>query len=427
MQDPPHRMKRTPRTRPRTPAPTATSREIQIGAVARQLRAALQPVLRAAAGSELRPMQLSRAIRIDKSLASVLVRAVNAPSDRDLLHIVPSPTGLRILCERTKGLASRAATARLESAIERFRSLLEATPGGRAALDAHIAENARELGSKRENTSRQATFKSMSFLLGYYSDLLASSLLLVPSEDGRMVDGIEIFRRVGVRRMRSQAAIPLFNFTPWPDEDGDGTTSRLDSLTGDPAGPNPANLLLPEYCTAPMPAVEVVREGAGTTVVLPGTPGAEGAMDFTWSFRLKNGGPREPGPGVHVLHGYTLKMPTRCVVRDVFVADGIYPGAIPFISWALPASRQHEHPPANGSSRYYAQVDLEGEFEPAAGGRRMFAVPGLTDHDRLTLDVLERIGHADTRFRGWRCTLNYPVPLIDMYVWLRHPEAGGRP
>src|SRR5262245_666850 len=86
-----------------------------LDAVARQLRSALGPVLRAAAGGEPRTMKLVRAIAIDKSLASVLVRAVNAPTERELLHLVPSPTGLRILLERTQGIASPTATARLKA------------------------------------------------------------------------------------------------------------------------------------------------------------------------------------------------------------------------------------------------------------------------------------------------------------------------
>src|SRR5690242_18030611 len=66
------------------------SQEEKIEEVAKQLREALRPVLRAAAGEDPRPMKLARAIDIDKSLASVLVRAVKAKTDRDLLHIVPS-------------------------------------------------------------------------------------------------------------------------------------------------------------------------------------------------------------------------------------------------------------------------------------------------------------------------------------------------
>jgi hypothetical protein len=416
-------MDRVPQPLPDT-LDAETSRESRIDAVARELRAALVPVLRAAAGRNPRPMQLAHAIDIDKSLASVLVRAVNAPDDRSLLHFVPSPTGLRILIERTKGIASTRATWRLETATESFRSLLEATPGGRAALDAHISEQSRALGHKRENTSKQAAFKAMSFLVGYYSEAMASSIFLVPSEDGRMVDGIQVIRRLGIRRMRSHMPIPLFHYTRWPHEGEDIPASRLDPIPPDPAGPHPSNLLLPDYSTDPMPAVEVFHEGTTTTVVLPGRPGAEGAMDFAWAFRLRNGGPLDPGAGTHFLHSYFMRMPTRSVVRDVFLAEGIYPGAVPFVSWALPATEQHEHPPVDAGARYYGQVDLDGEFERVDSGPRMLAVPGMPDHDRLTAEVLERAGHAKTRFRGWRCTLNYPVPMLEMLVWLCHPEAG---
>jgi hypothetical protein len=390
-----------------------------IDTVARQLRAALGPVLRAAAGGEPATMKLVRAIAIDKSLASVLVRAVNAPSDRELLQLVPSPTGLRILLERTKGVTSPTAAARLRSATESFRRLLDATPGGRAALDARLAGQAPATGSKRENTSRQATFKSLSFLLGYYGEIQTSTILLVPSEDGKVVDGIEIYRRLGVRRMKPGATIPLFSFEPWPDDDQVGV-GRLDPITPDPQGPQPSNLLLPEYCTDPLPRVTVAREGANTTVILPGTDDDESAMDFAWAFRLRNGGPRDPGSGVKVLHGYFLHMPTRRVVRDVYIAEDVYPGATPFISWALPRSHHYEHPPGEGADRYYAQVDLEAEFEPMVGAKRTFGVSGLSDHDRLIRGVLARSGHAQTKFRGFRCSLNYPVPLLDMYVWLRH-------
>ena len=390
-----------------------------IDAVARQLRAALSPVLRAAAGGEPGTMKLVRAIAIDKSLASVLVRALNAPNERELLHLVPSPTGLRILLERTKDVASPTASARLKAATESFRRLLDATPGGRAALDARIAGRTRAVGSKRENTSRQATFKSMSYLLGYYNELLSSTLVVVPSEDGKVVDGIEVVRRIGVRRMKPGATIPLFSFEPWPDEDGVGT-GRLDPITPDPQGPRPSNLLLHDYCPDPMPKVAVAREGASTTVVLPGAEHDEGAMDFAWAFRLRNGGPLAPGKPVTVLHGYYLHMPTRRVVRDVYIAEGIYPDATPFVTWALPGTRQYEHPPIGGEDRYYAQIDLEAEFEPMVGTKKGFAVTGLPDHDRLIRGVLARSGHAHTKFRGFRCALNYPVPLLDMYVWLRH-------
>jgi hypothetical protein len=44
----------------------------------------------------------------------------------------------------------------------------------------------------------------------------------------------------------------------------------------------------------------------------------------------------------------------------------------------------------------------------------------MPGHDRMVQSVLERAGHAKVRFHGWRCTLDYPVPLLDMVIWLKH-------
>lgn len=393
---------------------------LDIDAVARELREALVPVLQAAAGKELRPMKLSRAIGIDKSLASVLVRAVNAPSDRDLLHLIPSPTGLRILSERTRALAPRAASAKLNEAIESLRGLLETTPGGRAALDAEIAETSHELGRKRENTSRQAAFKAMSFLLGYYSDSFSSTMFLVPSEDGKTVDAIEVSRRLGARRMRSSATVPMFSYVRCPERPSAGAM-RFDSIDGDPAGPNLHNLLLPKFCTDPMPEVEVVREQDRTTVVLPGNNRKE-PIDITWCFRLRNAGLRDPGPGLHVLHTYFLHMPTRRLVRDLFIAKSVHPGATPMVAFAQPGTRASENPPMEGKSNYFAQVDLSVELEPLPAPKRAFNIAGFPGQDHLVREVLERAGHGETEFRGWRSAITYPVPLLEMNIWLSHPE-----
>ena len=361
-------------------------------------------------------MKLARAIDIDKSLASVLVRAVNAKSDRDLLHIVPSPTGLRILSQRTKGVASRTATSRLDAATERFRKLLDSIPGGRAALDARIAETSRELGWKRQHTSKQATFKSMSFLLGYYCDLMSSTLLLVPSEKSGTANGIEITRRLGIRRMRSTATIPLFSFSPWS---GDGP-DRVMPIDFSTEGPSPSNILLPEFCSNPMPNVEVVNEGTSFAVVLPGTPNAEPAMDFAWAFRHDHCHELTSEQDLQVLHAYFLHMPTRRVVRDLFIAESLGPNAAPLITWALPGTRHYEHPPREGVSDYYASVALDARYEPLDESKRTHPIAGMPGHDRMVQSVLERAGHAKTRFRGWRCTLDYPVPLLDMVIWLKH-------
>ena len=97
---------------------------LRIEAIGRELRRAISSVLEAVAGPRPRPTRVARAIGLDKSLASRLVRSVRATSDMDLMHFVPSP-------------------------------------GGRASIDAQIAESSRVALEKREHIAKQASFKAM--------------------------------------------------------------------------------------------------------------------------------------------------------------------------------------------------------------------------------------------------------------------------
>jgi hypothetical protein len=86
------------------------------------LREALLPVLEQAAGKRPRLTDLTRTLGIDKSLASLLVRAANAPNDLELMHLVPSPAGLRILADSATRRARPSALARLRTAAVSCRS-----------------------------------------------------------------------------------------------------------------------------------------------------------------------------------------------------------------------------------------------------------------------------------------------------------------
>src|SRR6185295_11135044 len=90
----------------------------QIEAIGGELRRTIVPVLEAVAGISPRPTRISRAIGLDKSLASRLVRAAQSSSDLDLMHLVPSPGGLRIFADLAGRYADPASISNLLAAIE---------------------------------------------------------------------------------------------------------------------------------------------------------------------------------------------------------------------------------------------------------------------------------------------------------------------
>ena len=217
---------------------------------------------------------------LDKSLASRLVQAAKAESDMQFLHLVPSPTGLRMLLDRAHELADPALITRTVQAVEHFQSLLDALPGGRQALDAHMGESLSSIREKREHIARQASFKAVSFLFGHYCETLATAIFVFPSKTPGQVDILEVHRRIGLRRLTPSAQLlPLLSVfagrepaegeTPMQPSAEDLAAPAMADVTGNPYAHDPADFL-----AAPRPAAtrcrrsQVEHEGAIATFLL---------------------------------------------------------------------------------------------------------------------------------------------------------------
>src|SRR5262245_20104643 len=285
----------------------------RIEAVGRDLRGAISTVLEAVAGPNPRPTRVSRAIGLDKSLASRLVRSVQSTSDLDLMHLVPSPGGLHIFAQLATRIADPASIGNLLMAAERFEELLDAVPGGRAAIDAQISESSQVALAKREHIAKQASFKSMSFMLGHFCDVLTTTLFLVPSANGKRVDGIEIHRRIGLRRMRPSTPLALLSIYGERGDAFEGNAIGFETLARESAAADPTAFLLPGFSTQPIPELEVMRDAEMITLVLGGNPTLHTVPQLTTAFRIRNGFALSPAGRDHMLRGYVLHMPCATV------------------------------------------------------------------------------------------------------------------
>lgn len=400
----------------------------RIGETGSAIRRPLGFLLEEIGGTPPRPTRLIRSVGLDKSLASRLIRALRADSDLEFMHLVPAPTGLRIFADRARGEADEARIRELETAIDRFQELLDGTPGGRAAIDALISESSHDVREKREHVAKQASFKSMSFILGHFCEAITTSIFLVPSRNGRTVDGIEVHRRIGLRRMRPSTPLALLSILTPPDEEPADDTVWIESLEGGLGLANPADFLLAEFSSTPLPELQVLANNALTTFMLEGDPSVRAPSHLTSAFRIRNGWPLRATTRRTPVRGYVLHTPCRTLVRDVFVAEELYTGSTPRIDFRLPSPGGYS---ADGEeeARDPGRIDLSAPIEQLPVGPRAYDVPGVTANRSAVESVLERAGHADTSFRGWRTVITYPVPLIEMMWWLIAPENGaqGRP
>jgi hypothetical protein len=405
----------------RSPVATLLERIRETGS---DLRGPLTRLVEELGGTPPRPARLIRAAGLDKSLASRLVRSVRAQSEHELMHLVPSPTGLRILVEGARRAADRKTVAALEGAIQRFEQLLDATPGGRDAIDSLISESSLDVRGKREHAAKQATFKSMSFLLGHYCDALATTLFLVPSRNGRTVDAVEIQQRIGLRRLRPSTPLALLSILTPPEAEPPGDTTWIETIDGGLGTFDSHAFLLPSHSSDPLPELEVLSQGATTTFLLAGDPDARTPTRLATAFRIRNGWSRRAAGRLQPVRGYVLHMPCRTVVRNVFVAEEVFPGGTPRIAFRLPAPGGYQNPEQDDHRRHPGTIDLTAPIEQLPGGSRAYEIPGIPEARGAIEHVLERAGHAGTPFRGWRCSLAYPVPLIEMFWWLAMPENG---
>jgi hypothetical protein len=413
------------------PAPVVDALATRISQVAGELQEALVPLLEHLAGVPPRPVRLTRehpGPGLDKSLASRLVQAAKADSDMQFLHLVPSPTGLRMLLDRARRLADAALVARAGRAVDEFQSLLDTLPGGRQALDARMGESLASIREKREHTARQASFKAVSFLFGHYCETLATALFLFPSASSGFVDVVEVHRRIGLRRLTTSTQLPLISVhagrEPRQGEDaelaeGDPHAPAMTDIAGNPNAHDPADFVVAAASSAPLPPLQVERDGALATFLL-----AAGVVDMkplrlTTAFRVLRAEPVDQQAAYRVLRNYMLHTPCRTLVRDVYLADGLWPDAFPQVGYYLPSPSGTPAVDLDPSQPHYRRVNLTTRIEQRPHGADGLVLPGVADQRATLEQVLARAGQDPRAFRGWRCEMAYPVPLIEMKVAFR--------
>ncbi|MCC7143252.1 MAG: hypothetical protein IT349_14225, partial [Candidatus Eisenbacteria bacterium] len=106
---------------------TGGSRDLErnVETVAEALRHTLRAVAEESIGATIRPTKLATHLSLDKSLVSRLVRSLRADSSADLIHHIPSPTGLGMFLQAAESAGvspQRCGEAR--RAVDDFRSLL---------------------------------------------------------------------------------------------------------------------------------------------------------------------------------------------------------------------------------------------------------------------------------------------------------------
>jgi hypothetical protein len=398
--------------------PTLAEGEVdgRVSAVAADLRRTLTPLVEALAGTPPRPVRLVRRTGLDKSLASRLVQAIRADGDPQFLHACPSPTGLRMLLDSSADQAAPTLRQSAEQAIDRFEDLLSALPGGRQALDALLSGSTLDIRRKREHVARQASFKAVSFLFGHYCDVVATTLFIVPSATQGKVDFLEVHRRVGLQRLVAGGPIALMSLHAVIPEPSPVVEACVTDLAGNATTRRPEDFLMATASSQPLPVLSTVDEGSIITFVLDPAPPSTTGQNLSLGMRVLRACDIEAVRGYVVPRRYMLHTPCRSLVRDIYVAEGLWPDARLKVDFFMPGPTGSPGVDLEPGRPNHRKVQLNCNAEILPAGPVAPALAGVPDHAQTLRDVLSHAGLADQRFRGWRSEMAYPVPLIEMQI-----------
>jgi hypothetical protein len=389
-------------------------------AVAAALRASLTPLLHQLAGVPPRPFRLTQGLGLDKSIASRLVQAVRCESDLEFLHQLPSPAGLRKLLEPARGQLAPALLEAAAQAVRRFEDLLDALPGGRQALDAQMGEAFSSIRERREQMARQASFKAQSFLFGHFCETLTSTLVVLPSATPDRVDVWEVHRRRGLQRLVPSMPLPLLSVMAGVADEH--APCLLPVRRAEPST-EVIDYLVAEACSQPVPDLEVVHDGPLTTFVLPAGSAVAMPTRLTTAWRVLRAEAAHPDRAWMVLRNYMLHTPCRTLVRELFVADGLWPDAQPHLGFFLPGPSGTPFVSVEPGQPHLRRLNLTARIEQLPPGEAGFEVEGLADHPAALRAALAPTGLDLAGLRGWRCSMAYPLPLIETQVALRFAGA----
>ena len=406
-----------------TAVPAHGGVDVRVTATAADLRASLTPLIEALAGTPPRPVRLMRRTGLDKSLASRLVQAVRADSDPQFLHACPSPTGLRMLLDSSAEHAAPALRQSAAAAIDRFEDLIGSLPGGRQALDALLGGGAVDIRRKQEHVARQASFKALSFLFGHYCDAVSTTLFIVPSATPGKVDFLEIHRRVGLHRLVAGSPIALMSMQAAVPSDAVNEDACVTDLAGSATTRRPQDFLLTEASSDPLPAMSVVDEGLMLSFVLDPAPPSPTGQLVSSAMRVLRTDDLEPAGPYVAPRRYMLHTPCRTLVRDIYLAEGLWPDARLLVDFYIPGPTGSPGVELEPGRPNHRKVHLSCDAEMLSTGPVALALDGVPDHLQTVRDVLSRAGLGHQRFRGWRCEMTYPVPLVEMQIGFRFDAA----
>lgn len=372
-----------------------------------RLRTSLAAVAAALPGAPTRPLELSKALRVNQVLAGKVLQAIRKHDPLLSTHLMPGPEALRTLLRgATAARVGRALIEPAETAVDAFDDLLRRVVGGRSELDAAIGAWLPEARRRFESSAKQAAFRAMCSIKGLTADLLLTTSIAHPSVDGH-VDGATLQGALGLRRIRPGVPVGLTN--ELVGQHGD-RGPRWESLDGTPIGNTFAKLLLREFTTPPGTTIETRQVGDRVRYLLDGDRlGLGSTANLFLADMLRNGMPlkSEPDSPRVFATACIVGIPARTVVMDMLVHRSVWTDRA--LSLGVYETAVHGSCDVNSPDSELARLHLEENVQYLGEGIENFRSGDVPLYLELLQHAFNQLGWRASEFRGYRVCVSYPV------------------
>jgi len=380
--------------------------ETRIATLGESLAHRMSRLIAAVPGNPQGPVNLARAIGVDKVLASRVLRAAANRDPVAVLQMMPGPEPLRRLATAAgkKGVSSELVLD-LQEAVDQFDELIRNEAGDRSALDAILSAWLPEARAEFELRRKQAAFRAMSQLKGQAADTYVSTVFIHPSSHGEHLDVVWIIGLLGLQKLRPGSAVKFATRRV----SGENAPRRPRTLDGNEVD-GFDGLRLDAFCSSPPAELKVQRVGDVVHYTWAEENfGPRSATDLVFAevnfAELPRYVPAERKRKRHVFAEVTT--PSKLLIFDALCHEDVFGGADPALYIYDTAFEGIAD--VNDPRRDIDRLDLAESIKPMGRGISKFRageVPWYSDLLRL---VCSKLGWDGDRFRAWRTRIDYPI------------------
>lgn len=402
---------------------TVTTFEADYKAAAQGVRAAFTELLTSAGANADNSRELARRFGLNKNLTWKLTKIVTGSDPFAAAQHVPGPHGVEILFKALrKGGASAVAVTEARAAIRNFERVVEVHTGDRATLELMLADLAsRPTRAEHLLQNRKLAFQGNSGTFGIRAKVQMGISILAPSAEAGLVDLLQCGGVLGLRRLRQDARWLLFRRASFTDDGSKKGPAGGEALDPDFADGMP---LIGNFCSAPLPRLEVIETDEEFQYELPSGPvGNQAAVNIVYGVIMRATGTAYRDEHDEAAELFcTASTPAELLQFDLMVHEDL-PWAMnpePMIYSRIDAGAMHAM-----SGRRRNILPFTEQVQELGRGVSNMASPHVAWQTSLLQEIFDRAGWNPDRFHGFRLTIPFPpVPSMAM-LRAKLPERPG--